>query len=63
MYVIKRTDQGRGYVTPPGSAHSYTRDLREARTFTTKEAANRERCEGNEISVPLETELQSPSKG
>jgi len=49
MYVIKRTDQGGGYVAREGSKSSYTHSLENARKFPTQEAANAERCEGNEI--------------
>ncbi len=55
-YVIKRLDQGRGYVSTPGSASSYTRDLRRARTWPTRETAERECC-GNEIVVVAEEEM------
>jgi len=53
MYVIKRTDQGGGYVTPPGSAKSYTRDATYARTYPTRDAAEADRCKGNEIVVAI----------
>ena len=58
MFVIRRTDQGGGYVRKPlghqafrGS--SYTHYLQEARIFTTREEAERERCPGNEAIVPV----------
>lgn len=49
-YLIKRTDQGGGYVAPQGSAKSYTRSRQAARQYTTREAAEADRC-GNEIIV------------
>lgn len=52
-YVIKRTDQGGGYVAPAGSKKSYTRDIMNARRFDTKEEAEADRCEGNERVCPL----------
>ena len=61
MFVIKRTDQGGGYVARDGSAGSYTGFLQNARTFATKEQADRNHCPENEIVVPLEDELQKPS--
>jgi hypothetical protein len=51
MYVIKRTDQGEGYVTRPGSRSSYTSRLENARVFETREQAEGHRCPGNEIVV------------
>ena len=48
-YVIRRTDQGGGWVTPPGSRSSYTRSLQYAATWVTKEDAERERCPDNEV--------------
>ena len=39
MYVIKRTDQGGGFVAKLGSADSYTRNLRRAWIFATREKA------------------------
>ena len=47
MFVIRNTETGR-YVTPPGSRGSYTTALQHARTWSTREAAERERCPGNE---------------
>jgi len=53
MYVIERTDQGGGYVAQPGSRSSYTTDIRRARKWPTREAAERERCLGNEVVVSV----------
>lgn len=52
-YVIKRTDQDGGYVTPPGSRRSYTQNIHEARYFKSKEFAEALRCEQNEIVVSI----------
>ena len=57
-YVLNRTDQGRGYVTPAGSPGSYTAKLQDARLFPTREAAEAERCVENEIVVSAHTELR-----
>jgi len=51
MYLIQRTDQGGGYVAQPGSKHTYTHDITQAQTFTTKEAADAQRCKGNEATI------------
>jgi hypothetical protein len=51
MYVIQRTDQGGGYVAQSGSAHSYVKDSKDARKFSTKEEAESERCPQNERVV------------
>lgn len=53
-YVIKRTDQGGGFVTQPGSRSSYTRLLQKARVWSSREAAELERCPGNEVVVSVE---------
>lgn len=56
-YILKRTDQGGGYVSKPGSAKSYTRRLNQARKYPTLEAANADRCPENEIALDLERVL------
>lgn len=48
-YIIKRVDQGGGYVAEPGSAKAYTRSRDCARRFKTVEAADADRCKGNEV--------------
>ncbi len=50
--VLKRIEDGK-YVTPPGSARSYTDRLQHARVYSSPEEAERERC-GNETIVPVE---------
>ena len=52
-YVLKRTDQGGGYVALPGSRKAYLKSILSARRFDTREEAERERCEENEIICPL----------
>lgn len=52
MYVIKRTDQGGGYVAKPGNPSSYTNRIRRIRKFATREEAEANRCPGNEVVVP-----------
>lgn len=49
MYAIKRTDQGKGYVTKPGSKKSYTRWLKEARIYDSRESAEKDLCVENEV--------------
>lgn len=46
MYVLQRTDGA--YVARSGSASSYTRVLQNARVYTTREAAEGDRCVDNE---------------
>jgi hypothetical protein len=53
MYVIKRTDQGGGYVAVSGNSSSYTNSVRRIRKFATEEEAEAHRCPGNEIVLPL----------
>ena len=48
-YVIRRTDQKGGWVTPPGSPKSYTKALQCARHFASRAEAEAERCPGNEV--------------
>lgn len=47
MYVILRSEDG-AYVNQPGSRSSYTFSLERAQKFWTLEAAERNRCSGNE---------------
>jgi hypothetical protein len=46
MFILVRTD-GK-YVAKPGSKNSYTSKLANARQFPTREAAESDRCPGNE---------------
>jgi hypothetical protein len=54
MWVIRRTDQRGGWVTPPGRRASYTYDLTKAKIFGSREAADAERCPENEIVEAVE---------
>lgn len=60
MYVIIRQEDG-AFVAAPGSASSYTKSLQRARTFATREAAQRECC-GNESPVAVDQILRPPSR-
>jgi len=59
-YVIKRTDQGGGYLghDPGNTGETWVRDLSKARRFPTEEAADEERCPQNEVVVPVESLLK-----
>lgn len=48
-YILRRTDQGGGWVAPPGSRKSYTHNRDKAHRFATKEAAEADRCVENEV--------------
>lgn len=52
-YLLQRTDQGGGYIAPPGSRYSYTRDQAKARRFNSRDEAERSRCPGNEVIVEV----------
>jgi hypothetical protein len=52
-FVLQRTDQGGGYVAPPGSAKSYVQDVLGARVFKTRAEADADRCVENEIVVEV----------
>jgi len=60
MYAIKRTDQGGGYVgkNPGVTGQTYVRDLRKAKKYPTREAANADKCPGNEIVVDVMNEVR-----
>ncbi len=47
MFVIIRTDQSGGYLTPSGSDKAYTSKLEDARKFETRTEAESEQL-GNE---------------
>lgn len=51
MFALAKDKDG-AFVSAPGSAHSYTRDLLQAQLFTTREQAMREAC-GNEHVVDV----------
>lgn len=54
MFIIKRFDQGGGYLARPGcpayqAGHAYTPNLRDAMVFRTYDEAAAEKCLHNEI--------------
>ena len=51
MYLLRRTDQGGGYVSESGSKSSYTHSVERARKFRTIEDAENNRCVENEIII------------
>lgn len=61
MYVIVRSDGA--FVSDPstnGTGSSYTRDLSKAKTFRTRESAERELCPENERIRDVEECLRAP---
>lgn len=48
-FLLRRTDQGGGWVAKSGSPGSYTHKLQHARRFETRYQAERERCVENEV--------------
>lgn len=53
-WVLRRTDQGGGWVARQGHAGSYTGKLQYARVFASRELAEQERCPGNEVAERIE---------
>ena len=51
-YLIMRIDQGKGYVTTPGSKHSYTHNIQQAQIYLSKQDAEASCCD-NEVAIPL----------
>ena len=49
MYVIKRTDQGGGFVAISGHQHSYTTTKAHIRLFDTLAEAQANLCPDNEV--------------
>jgi hypothetical protein len=60
MYVLQRRPDG-AFVAPPGAPSSYTRALQDARVFSTRADAERERCPGNEIVIAVDAILRRSS--
>ena len=60
MYVIKRTDQGGGYVSWPGSKNSYTHKLENACVWSTRTKAEASLCTENEIVLLITQIIQKP---
>lgn len=52
-YILRRTDQDGGWVAMPGSKKSYTHNRSIALRFSSREAADRERCPRNEAIEEL----------
>lgn len=53
MYIIRRIDQGGGYVAKPGSRRSYCQDLAQARKYETFAGAEADLCPENEVILKL----------
>jgi len=53
-FIIRRLDQGGGWVLPPGHHHSYTKDRTQAQRYRSYDIADRERCKGNEVVERLD---------
>jgi hypothetical protein len=57
-FVLQRTEDG-AFVRPPGEARSYTYALQLARVYPNRDAAERDRCPGNEVIRPVADVLDS----
>ena len=57
MYVIKRTDQGGGYLGHAEDGHTWTKHLQRAIVFSSREAAEKNCCPENEIAVSVAREM------
>jgi hypothetical protein len=54
-WVLRRTDQGGGWVADmKRSSASYTKRLQQAKRYPTREAAEQDRCPGNEVAERYE---------
>ena len=53
MFILKRTDQKGGYVSPAGSKNSYVMNHLLARRYRTLSEAEADMCPLNEIVVDL----------
>lgn len=54
-YVIVREDGA--FVSPPGSAHSYTRNFLSAQVYPSESSARADLCPENERIVPMDRYL------
>ena len=45
IWIVRRLDQDGGYLAPPGSEGTWTKDARKAQRFTTREASAAVCCE------------------
>jgi len=59
MYVLLNTG-GRGFVAKPGRKYSYTKLLRRAQLFQTREQAINNSCPGNEKPMKLDYKILNP---
>jgi len=59
-FVLVRNEDGK-FVCPPGAENSYTSDLTKARIFSTREAAEQDKC-GNERVHPVTDFLQGSGR-
>lgn len=57
-YLIRRHEDGK-FVSLPGSEHSYTKNLKHARKFPTREAAVADGLCGNESVITLEQAVEA----
>jgi len=56
-YLVKRTDQGGGFLAPP-PINGWVKNPVNALVFTDREKAEAECCPGNEIVVELDNYLK-----
>jgi len=54
MFVLKRKTRGGEYVAKPGHRSSYAKNIKYAQRFSTREAAEANRCIESEVIVSLE---------
>jgi hypothetical protein len=61
MFVIRRIDQGGGYLArdPGNTGHIWTRDLDRVRVFYSRDLAELQRCPENERVIPLADILEN----
>ena len=59
-FVLQRHEDGK-FVATSGSKHSYTNNIRVARTWATREAAQADAC-GNESARDVADLLQEPTR-
>lgn len=53
MFIIHRTNSWGGYVAPEGGNRSYVVTRQQARQFATREEAEKNRCQINEVVEEL----------
>jgi hypothetical protein len=62
MFVLVHNETGK-YVAEPGQDKSYTQRLEEAQTFSTREEAERNRCDQSERIAAVDSLLRKPQGG